>query len=103
MQDLLFTSVGNLPGLVLVSWAVSASEQGGAAMWGTILISLAIVLFSDSHTDCHFRIGGAIGTDLQVAQCPIKSGGIIDTCIAASIMLLVNSGCDGYVSNHPQE
>jgi hypothetical protein len=34
MQDLLFTSTGTLPGLVLVEWNVAPSAQGSVAMWG---------------------------------------------------------------------
>jgi glucan 1,3-beta-glucosidase len=32
MTDLLFTSVGNLPGLVLMQWNVIGSLQAGAAL-----------------------------------------------------------------------
>jgi hypothetical protein len=31
---LLFTSVGNLPGLVLLYWDINSDAQGSAAMWG---------------------------------------------------------------------
>jgi hypothetical protein len=89
MQDLLFTSVGNLPGLVLVEWNINAASQGSAAMWGMLKFSGNFVSLSHFHTDCHFRVGGALGTDLQVAQCPIKSGGIKSSCIAASISMFI--------------
>ena len=40
IQDLLFTSVGQLPGLILVSWWASAAVQGSVGMWGIITIFL---------------------------------------------------------------
>jgi len=46
LQDLLFTSVGNLPGLILVEWNVNAAFQGSAAMWGSYLFSLSKALFT---------------------------------------------------------
>jgi len=40
MQDLLFTSVGSLPGLAHMQWNVLGSPQAGAAMWGEIIYSV---------------------------------------------------------------
>lgn len=34
MQNLLFTSKGALPGLVLVEWNIQAASQGSVALWG---------------------------------------------------------------------
>jgi glucan 1,3-beta-glucosidase len=53
ISDMLFTSIGALPGLIMVEWNVQAETQGSVGMW-----------------DAHFRVGGAIGTELQLAQCP---------------------------------
>ena len=47
--------------------------------------------------DSHFRIGGALGTDLQAADCP--TGSSSDACIAASLGLHVTSGASGYFEN----
>ncbi|RFU26255.1 hypothetical protein B7463_g10093, partial [Scytalidium lignicola] len=49
--------------------------------------------------DCHFCVGDALGTDLQVAQYPIKSSSIISSCIAASIMFMVALAANGYFEN----
>lgn len=45
ISDMLFTSIGALPGLVLVEWNVQAETPGSVGMW-----------------DTHFRVGGAYGT-----------------------------------------
>jgi glucan 1,3-beta-glucosidase len=42
MTDLLFTSVGNLPGLVLMQWNVIGSPQAGAALWGKLIAILVM-------------------------------------------------------------
>lgn len=34
MQDLLFTSRGATPGLILVEWNIKASSPGAAGLWG---------------------------------------------------------------------
>ncbi|KIM98550.1 glycoside hydrolase family 55 protein, partial [Oidiodendron maius Zn] len=82
IQDLLFTSVGQLPGLILVSWWASAAVQGSVGMW-----------------DCHFRVGGAKGTNLQVAQCPSRTAEVIASCVAASTMMVVAPNSNGYFEN----
>ena len=45
ISDMLFTSVGSLPGLVMVEWNVQADSQGSVGIW-----------------DAHFRVGGAYGS-----------------------------------------
>lgn len=81
ISDIIFTSIGALPGLVMVEWNVAASEQGSVGMW-----------------DAHFRVGGAYGTELQVAQCP-KLAPIQVGCIAASLMFHVTPNSNGYFEN----
>lgn len=49
--------------------------------------------------DSHFRIGGAIGTKLQVAQCPKTVPSIASGCIAASMMMHVTPNAGGYFEN----
>jgi hypothetical protein len=34
IQDLLFTTIGNTAGAVLVEWNIQASSAGAAGMWG---------------------------------------------------------------------
>jgi glucan 1,3-beta-glucosidase len=80
-SDMLFTSIGALSGLIMVEWNVAASKTGSVGMW-----------------DTHFRVGGAIGTKLQVADCPlgqpIKAG-----CVAASLLLHITPQANGYFEN----
>lgn len=46
IQDVLFTSIGNLPGLVMVVWAAQSITLGSCAMWGNWapVISLKVFL-----------------------------------------------------------
>ncbi|EON98175.1 hypothetical protein UCRPA7_6324 [Phaeoacremonium minimum UCRPA7] len=81
ISDMLFTSIGALPGLVLMDWNIAADEQGSAGLW-----------------DAHFRVGGATGTKLQVAECP-KGAAIQKGCIAAAMMLHITPGANGYFEN----
>lgn len=81
ISDMLFTSVGALPGLVMMEWNVRAETQGSVGMW-----------------DAHFRVGGAIGTELQVAQCPPQPI-IPAACIGAAMMLHLTTNSNGYFEN----
>lgn len=45
ISDMLFTSIGALPGLVMMEWNVQAETQGSVGIW-----------------DAHFRVGGAYGS-----------------------------------------
>jgi len=47
--------------------------------------------------DSHFRVGGALGSDLDFAKCAKKS--IKDDCIAASLLFHVKSEASGYFEN----
>ena len=38
MQDLIFTSRGPAPGLIMVEWNVRASNPGAAGLWGKFLV-----------------------------------------------------------------
>ncbi|OOG00127.1 glycoside hydrolase family 55 protein, partial [Aspergillus carbonarius ITEM 5010] len=81
ISDILFTSIGELPGLVMVEWNIQAELQGYAGMW-----------------DAHFRVGGAYGTKLQVAECP-TSGSIASGCVAAAMMMHMTPDSNGYFEN----
>ncbi|KAI0007369.1 hypothetical protein F4779DRAFT_643166 [Xylariaceae sp. FL0662B] len=78
--EMLFSVRGGTGGAVLMEWNTAASEQGAAAMW-----------------DSHFRVGGALGTDLDLATCPKFSTN--DECIAASLMFHVTPQGNGYFEN----
>ncbi|OBT71633.1 hypothetical protein VF21_09708 [Pseudogymnoascus sp. 05NY08] len=81
ISDMLFTSIGALPGLVMLEWNIQEDAPGSAAMW-----------------DSHFRVGGALGTQLQAAQCPPTTT-IKNSCIAASMMMHITSSSSGYFEN----
>jgi glucan 1,3-beta-glucosidase len=82
ISDFLFTVQGPTAGAVLVEWNVHESSQGSVAMW-----------------DCHFRVGGAIGTHLQQADCPKLSGRVKSQCKAGSLLLHVTPAASGYFEN----
>ncbi|ETS81736.1 hypothetical protein PFICI_06738 [Pestalotiopsis fici W106-1] len=82
IQDLMLTTQGPTAGLVLMEWNVAQSKQGSAAMW-----------------DTHFRIGGAKGSQLQVANCPKLTGSVNPNCIAGAMMLHMTQVSSGYLEN----
>lgn len=49
ITDIMFGSKGAQPGAILVQWNIKQGSQGSAGMW-----------------DCHFRVGGTAGSNLQV-------------------------------------
>jgi len=78
--DMLFTVKGPTAGAIMMEWNVRASEQGAAAMW-----------------DSHIRIGGGVGTDLDVEKCP--KGSFNKACICVSLLLHVTKDASGYFEN----
>ncbi|KAJ6263043.1 Glucan 1,3-beta-glucosidase [Drechslerella dactyloides] len=80
MSDFLFTVKGATAGAILVEWNVHETTQGSAAMW-----------------DCHFRVGGAKGSNLQLEQCP--KGTVSKSCKAASMLLHITTKSSGYFEN----
>lgn len=78
--EMLFTVKGATAGAILMEWNLAASSQGAAGMW-----------------DSHFRVGGALGSDLDETTCP--KFGFNDQCIAASLMFHVTSQASGYFEN----
>ncbi|KAK8080204.1 hypothetical protein PG997_008022 [Apiospora hydei] len=80
ITEMLFSVRGATSGAVLMEWNVAAVSQGSAAMW-----------------DSHFRVGGALGTDLDLSKCPKFSHNA--ECIAASLMFRVTSQANGYFEN----
>jgi glucan 1,3-beta-glucosidase len=78
ISDMLFTVRGQTAGAVLMLWNIQEDKQGSAAMW-----------------DSHFRVGGAVGSNLQAADCPkLRS-----RCMAATILLHLSSKSTGYFEN----
>ncbi|KAI3317157.1 pectin lyase fold/virulence factor [Xylariaceae sp. AK1471] len=80
ITEMLFSVRGATAGAILVEWNVAAVSQGAAAMW-----------------DSHFRVGGALGTDLDLSTCPKFSQNA--DCIAASLMFRVTAQANGYFEN----
>ncbi|OAL54205.1 pectin lyase fold/virulence factor [Pyrenochaeta sp. DS3sAY3a] len=78
--DMLFSVRGPTAGAILMEWNVAAAERGAAGMW-----------------DSHFRVGGGIGTDLDLAHCPKFSEN--EHCIAASLIFHVTKQASGYFEN----
>ncbi|GAB1214598.1 hypothetical protein ATERTT37_003762 [Aspergillus terreus] len=81
IQSMLFTVSGPTAGAVLMEWNVHESTQGSAGMW-----------------DSHFRVGGAIGSNLQTSDCP-KSGTTNPKCKAASLLLHLTPKSSAYLEN----
>ncbi|ERS95898.1 hypothetical protein HMPREF1624_07432 [Sporothrix schenckii ATCC 58251] len=86
ISDILFATVGPQPGAVMVEWNLKGSSAGAAGIW-----------------DAHVRIGGAAGTNLQLAQCaknPTVTAPADPNCLGAGLMLHVTSGASSlYVEN----
>ena len=82
ITDMLFTVRGSTAGAVLMEWNVKQTTPGSAAMW-----------------DSHFRVGGAVGTNLQFANCPKLSGAVKPACIAASMLLHLTTTSSAYLEN----
>ncbi|KAI4724637.1 pectin lyase-like protein [Aureobasidium sp. EXF-10728] len=82
LSDLLFTVQGPTAGAILVEWNVKASKQGSAGMW-----------------DCHFRVGGAQGSDLRFSDCPKGASNPNSKCIAASMLMHITKQSSGYFEN----
>jgi hypothetical protein len=78
--EMLFSVKGATAGAILMEWNVAAAENGAAGMW-----------------DSHFRIGGAKGSDLDLAHCPKFSQNA--ECIAASLMFRITPQASGYFEN----
>ncbi|RYP18793.1 hypothetical protein DL765_003728 [Monosporascus sp. GIB2] len=92
--DMLFTVKGPTAGAILMVWNVRGDTQGSAGMW-----------------DSHFRVDGALGSDLDHTIWP--TSGVNEKCIAASLLLHVIPEASGYFENvwawiadqyfHPQD
>ncbi|KAF9893487.1 hypothetical protein FE257_010799 [Aspergillus nanangensis] len=82
MQSMMFTVSGPTAGAILMEWNIhESSTQGSAAMW-----------------DCHFRVGGAIGSHLRASDCP-TTGAVRTQCKAASLLLHLTPKSSAYLEN----
>ncbi|KAK7943020.1 Glucan 1-3-beta-glucosidase [Apiospora aurea] len=78
--DMMFTVKGSTAGVIMMEWNIHESSQGSAALW-----------------DSHIRVGGGIGTDLDVANCPKL--GYNEACICATMLLHITKKASGYFEN----
>lgn len=77
---MLFTAKGATAGAVMIEWNIHESSQGAAGLW-----------------DSHIRVGGGIGTDLDIETCPKFSQK--DVCICVSMLLHITTQASGYFEN----
>ncbi|KAK3937477.1 pectate lyase superfamily protein-domain-containing protein [Diplogelasinospora grovesii] len=80
IQCMMFTVRGPTAGAVLMEWNVHESSQGSAGLW-----------------DSHFRVGGAVGSDLQLSNCPTTSHS--SQCVAASLLMHITQKASAYLEN----
>lgn len=78
--EMMFTVQGATAGAIVLEWNVHEVTQGSAGMW-----------------DSHVRVGGALGTDLDIETCP--KFGYNDNCICASLLFHVTPQASGYFEN----
>lgn len=98
IQDMMFTVSGPTAGAILVEWNVHEISQGSVGLWGMCAIYPfnRIILMT---LDTHIRVGGAIGSDLQLANCPKLTGEVNPNCMAASLLFHMTSQSSGYLEN----
>ena len=86
LVDLLITTQGPLPGAKLVEWNMADPEgaPGSAGMW-----------------EVHFRIGGAIGTQINPTNCPRGDGSNATAaeCAGSWALLHITSKATAYLEN----
>jgi len=83
LSDLLFTAQGPQTGAILVQWNIQdpVGAQGSAGMW-----------------DCHFRVGGAAGTNQQIGTCP-KYQPPTAECMGTFMLMHVTQTASAYLEN----
>jgi hypothetical protein len=65
-----------------MEWNIAESSQGSAGMW-----------------DSHFRVGGAIGSNLQYINCPWSDAQVNTDCIAATMLMHITTSATAYLEN----
>ncbi|EIW85435.1 glycoside hydrolase family 55 protein [Coniophora puteana RWD-64-598 SS2] len=80
ISDIVFTTQGPTHGAIVVEWNVHdpVGVQGAAGMW-----------------DSHIRLGGAMGTNLELAECP--AGSEYSDCTASFLALHITAGATAYL------
>ena len=54
---------------------------------------------ANNKKDSHFRVGGAIGSQLQANKCPKKASSLHKDCVAGSLMLRITKQASAYMEN----
>eukprot|EP01119_Soliformovum_irregulare_P006028 TRINITY_DN1777_c0_g1_i1.p1 TRINITY_DN1777_c0_g1~~TRINITY_DN1777_c0_g1_i1.p1 ORF type:complete len:771 (+),score=221.22 TRINITY_DN1777_c0_g1_i1:2-2314(+) len=82
-SDFLFSTKGPVPGAILVEWNLKDPQNspGSNGMW-----------------DCHFRVGGADGTQLQAYNCQAGSSPS-PQCMGAFMMMHLTYESSAYLEN----
>jgi len=84
MTDFLITTRGPQPGCILIEWNIKEETPGSCGMW-----------------DVHFRIGGAIGTNIEPENCPADNGinSPSSKCSGAWALLFITRTGSCYLEN----
>ena len=104
ISDMLFTVKGPTAGAILMEWNVHQSSQGSGTYpenfesFGPFK-GLKLIGFVAAMWDSHFRVGGASGTNLQLADCPAGASSVNSNCTAASLLMHVTSSASAYFEN----
>ena len=90
ISDLVFETLGSVPGAILVEWNIDCDTSVGQASCGL--------------WDVHWRIGGSSGTMLQSNTCEKNPGSTTTTadiipCIGSFLLLHVTSQASIYMEN----
>ena len=81
-SDMIVATQGATPGAIVIQYNLNTAR--GSGIW-----------------DVHTRIGGAKGTNLQVAQCPAVVGQVNTQCMAAHTNVHITKGANGaYFENN---
>jgi glucan 1,3-beta-glucosidase len=86
MSDVVFSTIGSVPGAVLVEWNSDAASQGSNAMW-----------------DAHWRVGGSAGTKLQSDTCsknPNVTAPANPACVGAHTLFHATTDASVYLENN---
>lgn len=84
-SDMIVSTQGQQQGAILIQWNLATTGSIPSGMW-----------------DVHARVGGFVGSDLQVAQCPVTSSSttINTNCIAAYMTMHITPSASGlYMEN----
>jgi len=85
-SDMIVSTQGTQAGAILIQWNLASPAASPSGMW-----------------DVHIRVGGFVGSDLQISQCPRDaSSTAVDTaCIGAFQSMWITSGASGlYMENN---